>query len=71
MSKKTEAQQIIEQADATLLDIIDHVFNQGVVITGDVVLGVAGVDLIYLGLPVILGSADRILPPSNTKGKLA
>ncbi len=55
-----EAQQIIEQADASLLDIVDHVLNQGVVITGDIVLGVADVDLIYLGLSVVLCSADRV-----------
>jgi len=57
-----EAQQLIEQADSSLLDIIDHVLNQGVVITGDVVLGVANVDLIYLGLSVVLCSADRVKP---------
>ena len=34
-----DTQQIIERADASLLDIIDHVLNQGVVITGDVILG--------------------------------
>ena len=55
-----EAQQIIETADASLLDIVDHVLNQGVVITGDIVIGVADVDLIYLGLSVVLCSADRV-----------
>ncbi len=55
-----EAQQIIEHADASLLDIVDHVLNMGVVITGDVVLGVADIDLIYLGLSVVLCSADRV-----------
>jgi hypothetical protein len=57
-----EAQQIIDTADASLLDIIDHVLNQGVVITGDIVIGVADVDLIYLGLSVVLCSADRVQP---------
>ncbi len=55
-----EAQQIIDTADASLLDIVDHVLNQGVVITGDIILGVADIDLIYLGLSVILCSADRV-----------
>jgi hypothetical protein len=58
-----EAQQIIDTADASLLDIIDHVLNQGVVITGDIVIGVADVDLIYLGLSVVLCSADRVQGP--------
>jgi hypothetical protein len=61
--KGDEAQQIIDQADASLLDIVDHVLNQGVVITGDIVLGVADIDLIYVGLSVVLCSADRVAPP--------
>jgi len=58
-----EAQQIIEDADSSLLDIIDHVLNQGVVLIGDVMLGMANVDLIYLGLSVVLCAADRVKPP--------
>ena len=60
MKPNKQAREIIEQADASLLDIVDHVLNQGVVITGDVIIGVAGVDLIYLGLSVVLCTADRI-----------
>jgi hypothetical protein len=30
-----------------------------------VILGVAGVDLVYLRLNVILCAADRVLPPRN------
>jgi hypothetical protein len=54
---------VLEAADAALLDIIDHVLTKGVVLTGDVVLGVADVDLIYLRLSAVLCSADRILGP--------
>jgi len=61
-----EAQQVIEGADASLLEVIDHVLNQGVVIVGDVVLGVADVDLLYLGLSVVLCAADRVLPPKSS-----
>jgi hypothetical protein len=38
------------------------VLNKGVVITGELVLGVAGVDLVYLRLSVVLCAADRVLP---------
>jgi hypothetical protein len=31
--------------------------------SGDVTLGVAGIDLIYLRLSAILCAADRVLPP--------
>jgi hypothetical protein len=36
--------------------------TKGVVATGDVSLGVAGVDLIYLRLSALLCAADRVMP---------
>jgi hypothetical protein len=60
--REPEQKHLIEQAQASLLEVIDHVLNQGVVITGDVVLGVANIDLVYLGLSVLLCAADRISP---------
>jgi len=38
-------------------------------LTGDVVLALADVDLIYLRLSVLLCSADRILPPTGGRRK--
>jgi hypothetical protein len=32
--------------------------------TGDITLGVAGIDLIYLRLSTLLCAADRVLPPA-------
>ena len=50
------------QAETSLLDLVDNLLNQGVVITGEVVIGLAGVDLIYLQLSALLCAADRVLP---------
>ena len=63
--KTTAAEEIIEGADASLLEIIDHVLNKGVMVQGEVMLGVAGVDLVYLRLNVILCAADRLLPQAR------
>ncbi len=52
----------LADAQASLLDLVDHVLNRGVVVTGDVVLGLAGVDLVYLRLSAVLCAADRVLP---------
>lgn len=57
---RTPAQQVLEDADASLLDLVDNVLTKGVVIDGEVMLGLAGVDLVYLRLGVILCAADRI-----------
>ena len=58
---------LIEEADATLLELVDHVLNRGVVVTGDVMLGIADVDLVYLRLSVLLCAADRLFPPEQTR----
>ena len=47
--------------ELSLLDIIDHVLNAGVVIQGSIVISIGGVDLIYLGLNVVLTSVETAL----------
>ena len=54
--------ELIEEADASLLEIVDHVLNKGVVVTGDVMLSIANVDLVYLRLSALLCAADRLWP---------
>jgi hypothetical protein len=44
--------------DATLVDVLDRVLDRGVTITGDVVLSVAGVDLVYLGVRLVLKGVE-------------
>jgi gas vesicle protein GvpA/GvpJ/GvpM family len=69
---RTPAGQILGDADASLLDVIDNVLNRGVVLTGEATLGVASVDLIYLRLSVLLCAADRLFsqtPPFLQKGE--
>lgn len=44
--------------EVSLLEILDHVLNSGVVIHGSIVISLAGVDLVYLGLNVLLTSIE-------------
>jgi gas vesicle structural protein len=44
----------------TLVDLVDRVLNKGVTLTGDLVLSVADVDLVYVGLRVILASVGTL-----------
>ena len=60
---RDEAERILGQGDSSLLEIVDNLLNRGVLLTGDVLLGVADVDLVYARLSVLLCAADRILPP--------
>ena len=61
--KRAEPEAILEGVDASLLDIVDHVLTKGVVVTGDLMLGVADIDLVYLRVSAVLCAADRILGP--------
>jgi len=46
--------------DVTLLELLDRVLDKGVVISGDAVISVADVDLIYIGLKVLLSSVETM-----------
>ena len=60
---RTEAARLLDEADASLLDLVDNVLTKGVVIDGEIMLGLAGVDLVYLRLGAVLCAADRITGP--------
>ena len=49
------------EQDVSLLEILDHVLNAGVVIHGSIVISLAGVDLVYLGLNVVLTSVETAM----------
>jgi hypothetical protein len=57
---------VLGDPDASLLDIVDNVLNKGVVLSGDVTLALAQVDLIYARLSLLLCAADRILPHEDS-----
>jgi hypothetical protein len=75
MAKRRRAGRVAEPADAdlilettheaTLLDMLDKLLNKGVVASGDIVLGVAGVDLVYMRLSTLLCAIDRIMPDAT------
>ena len=48
------------EASPSLLDLVDQVLNKGIVVDGEVVLGLAGVDLVYLQLSALLCAADGL-----------
>jgi Gas vesicle protein len=59
---------VLESGETTLLDLLDKLLNKGVVLNGDVVLGVAGVDLVYLRLSSLLTAIDRVMPELAGRG---
>ena len=46
--------------DITILEVLDRVLNKGVILTGDIVISVADVDLVYLGVKLMLSSVETM-----------
>jgi len=68
----TQTITIVEPDDETeisLLEILDHVLNSGVVIHGSIVISLAGVDLVYLGLNAVLTSIETALRHLEAENK--
>ena len=75
MPKSSQADSILRPAqsgdeEASLLDILDHVLNAGVVLHGSIVISIAGVDLVYLGLNAVLTSVETALKHVNAPPQL-
>jgi hypothetical protein len=54
---------LLESPDQSLVDVVDSLLDKGVVLDGEIILGLADVDLVYVRLSLLLAAADRILPP--------
>lgn len=51
--------------EASLLDVVDNALTKGVVLSGDLTLALAQVDLVYLRLSLLLCAADRVIGYDN------
>jgi len=45
------------QRRASLAEVLDRVLTAGIVVTGEIVISVADIDLVYLGVNLVLCSA--------------
>ena len=52
--------------DITILELLDRVLNKGVILTGDIVISVADIDLIYLGVKLMLSSVETMEQLKNS-----
>jgi hypothetical protein len=52
------------QQEVGLVEILDRALGAGVVITGDITLSLADVDLVYLNLRLLVGSVPTVLGES-------
>lgn len=52
--------RIQAEEELTLVEVVNRVLDKGAVISGDVTISVAGVDLIYLGLKLLVSSVESV-----------
>lgn len=55
------ASTLLDTPNGSLLDLVDNLLDKGVVLDAEIVLGLAGIDLVYLRLGALLCAADRLL----------
>lgn len=54
---------LLDAPDQSLVDLVDSLLDKGVVLDGEIILGLADVDLVYVRLSLLLAAADRVLQP--------
>lgn len=53
--------------DVGLVELVNRILDRGVVLSGEVVVSVADIDLLYLNLNVLLGSVESIRPGGHAR----
>ena len=49
---------VLAGQQVALVELVNRVLDRGVVVTGDITISVADVDLLYLGVRLLLSSVD-------------
>ena len=52
----TTREQVTSQREVALVDLVDRLLAGGVVLSGDITLSIADVDLVYVGLRALISS---------------
>lgn len=51
--------------ELSLVQLVNRVLDRGAVISGDVTISVAGVDLVYVGLRLVVSSVEAMRDRAN------
>jgi gas vesicle structural protein len=49
------------EKQVTLCEVLDRVLNKGAVVSGELVISVADIELLYVGVGLVVGSVETIL----------
>lgn len=54
----------------SLAELVNRVLDRGAIVTGEVTISVAGVDLLFVGLQLVLAAAETMDRPPNLSRSL-
>lgn len=49
------------QSQMSLAELVNRVLDRGAIVTGEVTISVAGVDLIFLGLQLVIAASESMI----------
>ena len=52
------SRQVPTHRDVTLVELLDRILDKGVILSGDIMLSVAGIDLVYVSLRALVASVE-------------
>jgi hypothetical protein len=65
----TTPDAVRDDDELSLVELVNRVLDKGALISGDVVISVAGVDLVYLGLRLLVSGSESMLARHAHKPK--
>lgn len=57
------------EREIALVELVNRVLDRGVVVTGEVVVSVADIDLLYLNLSLVLSSVETLMDRGHGGGR--
>ena len=52
--------ELLGDSELSLLETLDHVLNLGLVVSGEITISVANIELIFVGLNLLVGSTETV-----------
>lgn len=60
----------VENKEIALIDILDVILDKGVAIRADLVISIAGIDLVYLDLRLLISSVESLVQAQTETRKI-
>ncbi|UOQ46546.1 gas vesicle protein [Halobacillus salinarum] len=60
-----------ENKQIALIDILDTVLDKGVAIKGDIMISIAGIDLVYLDLKILITAVETLVQSNRDSAAIS